>query len=56
LLLALVLNVDIEKTEVIFAVFGVLTAVLMDVHIFWNAFAMPIGYRLFGVKNSPERR
>jgi len=42
-LLALVLNFDIQKTEVMFAVFGVHTTVLMEVRIFWNAFAAPIG-------------
>lgn len=48
-LTALVLNVDIRKTKVIFAVYGVQTTVLMEVRIFWNAFASPIGYRLFGI-------
>jgi hypothetical protein len=46
---ALVQNVDIRKTKVIFAVFGVQTTVLMEVRIFWNASPSPIGYRLFGV-------
>jgi len=32
-----------------FAVFGVQTTLLMEVLIFWNAFATPIGCWLFGV-------
>ena len=52
----LVLNIDIQKTKVIFAVFGVQTAVLMEVRIVWNAFPAPIGCRRFGVRIFPKCR
>lgn len=40
---ALVLSFGIQKTKVIFAEFGLHTTVLMELRIFWNAFAAPIG-------------